>query len=228
VTLTFPTRVVACIGMLVAAGCTLPSDAARPEPSSLGLYVGDVHVNRFSSLALFPGTELHFTVRLTDVGGRAVTDLRPLLTSRNVGTLTVDTAGVVRVAGLGASWIVGSVLTHGGNVLADSTFVNVVCLLQAQPAIALTIVDSVSGQSSALRGISVSIRDGLLRDTVFISSAASVTGPLVVGLANERKGTYDLTVSAAGYRGWTRSGVVVGSDLCHVATVALTARLQPL
>jgi hypothetical protein len=206
----------------------MPSDAARPEPSSLGLYVGDVHVNRFSSLALLPGSELHFTVRLTDVGGRAVTDLRPVLASRNVSTFTVDTGGVVRVAGLGAGWIVGSVLTHGGNVLADSTFINVVCLLQQQPAIALTIVDSLSGQSNGLRAINVSIRDGALRDSVFISSAATATVPLVVGLANERKGTYDLTVSASGYRVWSRASVVVGTELCHVATVALTARLQPL
>jgi hypothetical protein len=49
---------------------------------------------------------------------------------------------------------------------------------------------------------------------------------LVLSAAPERPGTYDLTVRAAGYRDWTRTGVRVTADECHVRRVELTARLQ--
>jgi hypothetical protein len=49
---------------------------------------------------------------------------------------------------------------------------------------------------------------------------------LVLSAAQERAGTYDLTVRAPGYRDWTRKGVRVTADRCHVRPVALTARLR--
>ena len=208
-----------------AAACSSPSDATAPEPSLLSLYIGDVHITRFSSLGILPGSTLQFSVRLTDAGGRAVSGLSPLLVSRNLAALTMAGDGTIRVVGRGSSWIVGSVRTPSNTVLADSTLVNVVCTVLAAPAVQLTVVDSLTGQSALLRSISVSIRSGGLRDTVFVASLSAGAPPFTVGLAYERPGTYDLSVNAAGYRTWTMNAVVVTSDLCHVVTVPLTARL---
>ena len=216
---------VAVLGSAVLGACASPTDATAPEPALLALYIGDVHVTRFSSLGILPGSTLQFSARLTDAGGRAVTGLHPLIVSRNPQTLSIDTTGTIRVVGRGAGWIVGSVRTPANNVLADSTQVQVLCTLVATPAIQLTVVDSLTAQSALLRSISVLIRSGGLSDTVFVASLAANAPPFSVGLAFDRPGTYDLSVSAAGYKTWTKNAVVVGSDLCHVVTVPLTARL---
>jgi hypothetical protein len=211
----------------LAGACHSPMDASPGEPTSLALYVGDVHITRFSSLGLLPGNQLQFHVILTDASGRTVNGLRPVLVSRNTQSLTIDTVGVMRVVGRGSSWIVGSVLTPARAVLADSTLVNVVCTVVSQPAIQLTVVDSASGQSAALRAVNITVRTGALRDSLFVPSFAAGAPPFTVGIGYERPGTYDLMVSASGYRDWARAGIVVEHDLCHVITVNVTARLQP-
>jgi len=43
----------------------------------------------------------------------------------------------------------------------------------------------------------------------------------------EREGTDTITVRRAGYATWTRTGVTVTRDECHVRPVTVTARLQP-
>jgi hypothetical protein len=54
-------------------------------------------------------------------------------------------------------------------------------------------------------------------------------GPLVLVLstAGERAGIYSVTVRSPGYRDWTRTGIRVTANECHVNPVNLTARLQP-
>ena len=211
---------------VLSAACSSPTEIKQIEPTALGLYVGDVKLNRFSAVGILPGSNLTFSVRLTDAGGRIVSGLRPTVVSRNQQSLTIDTLGVLSVVGRGASWIVGSVVTPAQALLADSTLVNVVCTVALQPAITLTVVDSASGQSAGLTSINISIQNGLGRDTVFVTSVPTGAPPFSVGLAFERVGTFDLTATAAGYRVWTQTGVVVGRDLCHVITVPITARLQ--
>lgn len=44
--------------------------------------------------------------------------------------------------------------------------------------------------------------------------------------AGERAGRYTVTVSKPGYRVWTRSGVLVEEEGCHVETVSIEALLQ--
>jgi hypothetical protein len=214
--------------LVLFAACSAPTEQrAVPEPAKLSLYIGDILIGRFSSLGMLPGDSLHFSVHLTDAGGRVVNGLHSNLVSRNALAVTLDSTGVARVAGRGSSWIVGSVLTPAHNVLADSTLVNVVCTTDARPGVRLTVVDSVTGQSGPMRSLKVVIRTGTLRDTAFVTSIAAGAPLFSFAMAFERKGTYDLDVTADGFQPWARSAVTVTGDICHVTTVAITARLQP-
>ena len=212
---------------LVVAACRAPTEApALAEPSQLGLYIGDIRVSRTSTLGMLPGDSLQFVVRLTDASGQRVSGVHTNLVSRNALAVTMDTLGVARVAGRGASWIVGSVLTPARNVLADSALVNVVCTTDVRPGIALTVVDSLTGLGGPMSALKITIRDGAAGDSVLISTLAAGAAPFSIGLAWERKGTYQLDVTAAGYAPWSRANVAVTAGICHVTTVVVTARLQ--
>jgi len=49
-----------------------------------------------------------------------------------------------------------------------------------------------------------------------------------LAFAIERAGTYTLTLYKERYFDWTRSGIVVERDECHVMTVRLQAEMHPL
>lgn len=109
-------------------------------------------------------------------------------------------AGLLLVAGCGATGLT-----------------DVVCTLEARPALAVAVVDSVSGE--AVLEPLVWVRDGTFQDTlqVFDGTASGV---------HERAGTYEVHVEHDQYAPWVRSGVTVTEDECHVITRELTARLQ--
>lgn len=96
------------------------------------------------------------------------------------------------------------------------------CTFQALPAVSVDVRDSVTN-AVAGRGASIIAHDGVFADTAEFVSAYD--GPY--GLAHERVGTYTVTVEQQGYRPWSRTGVRVTRDECHVRTVSITARLQP-
>lgn len=220
------TRAVFLPAVLVVAACRGPTEVvATTEPTQLGLYVGDLRVTRTSALGMLPGSELRFHIRLSDALGQPVAGLHTNLVSRNTLALAMDSLGTVRVVGRGASWIVGSVLTPARNVLADSALVSVVCTTEIRPAVSLTVMDSLTGLGGPMSALTITIRDGVARDSVFVSTLAAGIAPFSLGLAYERKGTYQLDVTAAGYAPWSRAGVSVTGDLCHVTTVVVTARL---
>lgn len=98
----------------------------------------------------------------------------------------------------------------------------VACTQQAVPGIAVSVQDSVSG-APAGRGARIIAKDGAFADTARATSTYDGPYPLAV----ERSGTYTVTVEQQGYRAWSRSGVSVTRDQCHVRTAAVTARLQP-
>jgi hypothetical protein len=223
------TPAVLLAALSLVAGCASPTEVARPaEPSHLALYIGDIHISTSSSLGMLPGDSLRFAIRLTDAGGHAVSGLHTNLVSRTPSSVSMDSTGMVRVAGRGQSWIVGSVLTPAHNVLADSTLVAVVCTVESHAAVRLTVVDSVSGQSGPMQSLAIVIRDGAARDSAFVPSIAAGAPLFAFSMAFERKGTYTLDVTAAGYQPWERAGIVVTGDICHVTTVAVTAKLQAL
>jgi hypothetical protein len=213
--------------LVLAAACGSPTEPRAPaEPAHLAIYIGDLHIDRGSSLGMLPGDELHFAVRLTDAVGNPVSGLHTSIVSRSPLAVSMDSLGVARVAGKGSSWIVASVRTPANILLADSTLVQVVCTVGALPAISLTVEDSVTGQSGPLASLKVKITDGTLSDTAFVNFLSAGAPLFVLPMAYERAGIYDLAVTADGYKPWSRSGITVTSGICHVVTVPITARLQ--
>jgi hypothetical protein len=213
--------------LLLAAACGGPTELRAPaEPTRLAMYIGDVHIGAASGLGMLPGNELHFAVRLTDVAGNPVSGLHASIVSRSPLSISMDTLGVARVMGKGSAWIVASVVTPAQNVLADSALVQVVCTVGAHPAIVLTVEDSVTGQSGPMTSLNIRISTGALFDTAFVNFISAGAPLFVLPLALERAGLYDLAVTADGYKPWSRSGIPVTGDICHVVTVPITARLQ--
>jgi len=101
---------------------------------------------------------------------------------------------------------------------------DVLCTAIAVPGINVLVRDSASG-SFASDGATATAVDGGYTDTNgFPEGFAQPETP--ISLAYEREGTYAVTVTRAGYRAWTTSGVHVSRDVCHVRTVTFTARLQ--
>ena len=98
---------------------------------------------------------------------------------------------------------------------------SVMCTMQAVAALNGDAVDSATG-APATKGTSIVARSE--------SYADSTNGPAPsdqsVGLAFEKAGTYTVTVTKPGYEPWSKSGIVVGRDECHVLPVRVTARLQ--
>jgi len=101
------------------------------------------------------------------------------------------------------------------------------CELHVVPAIIVDITDSVTGALLAEQA-SGEVRDGdyvdslqpkrWTKDWIMASRAA----------AEERPGTYEVTVMHHGYAPWSIKGVKVNRDECHVETVELKARLRRL
>ena len=89
------------------------------------------------------------------------------------------------------------------------------------PGLRMDVVDSVGGAGVApAAGARVIARAGAYADTVPLQSSR-------VALAYERAGTFTVTVEHPGYLPWSRSGVRVRENECHVVPTELTARLQP-
>lgn len=98
------------------------------------------------------------------------------------------------------------------------------CTTEARPALTVDVRDSITN-ATAGPGARIIARDGAFADTVLVPTDDAARFPYQ--LAHERAGTYTVTVERDGYRPWSRSGVRVTKDECHVRTLALTARLQP-
>ena len=93
----------------------------------------------------------------------------------------------------------------------------VMCTMEARPALAVVVLDSASGAGLAQVAVAVA-REGVFADTL------RGTDSIVSGV-HERAGTYRVELSAPGYVDWSRDGVTVERDACHVQTARLRALL---
>ena len=95
----------------------------------------------------------------------------------------------------------------------------VICTMEARSSISVVVLDAATGDSLDVTPTGT-VRDGSFEEALQ-GFGRTLSGPF------ERKGTYDVTVTAPGYASWDTTGVVVTADECHVQTVVLTARLAP-
>lgn len=93
----------------------------------------------------------------------------------------------------------------------------IMCTMEARPALAVVVVDSTTGAGLAHATVAI-VRDGAFADTL------RGTDSLLSGV-HERTGTYRVELSTPGYRDWSRDGIAVDRDECHVRTVQLRALL---
>jgi hypothetical protein len=101
----------------------------------------------------------------------------------------------------------------------DDSFTNA-CTAIYVYGVSIEVKDAVTG--APLEGVTAEIRDGAFVDPSVVVSTSIVNG------AGERAGTYSIVIRKAGYRDWTKTGVVVTADRCHVKGVRLVAALDPL
>jgi hypothetical protein len=94
-----------------------------------------------------------------------------------------------------------------------------ICTMEFRYGISATVTDAATG-ANITPGSSLIVREGSYVDSV-------TAGPgSFLAAAGERAGTYDVTVRREGYSPFTRGGVVVTKDECHVHPVQIEARLQ--
>lgn len=108
--------------------------------------------------------------------------------------------------------------------LVVSSATNGACTEEARAGITLTLQDSLLG-AVPMTNVTATIRDGAYADSAVVAAYPGGSPGGIIAFAYERAGTYDVTARADGYVPWTRNGVVVDRDACHVIGVPLVARL---
>jgi len=215
------------LALLAIVGCSSPTDATTGnDAASIAMFLEGVPVTRLAIVGMLPGNTLHLAATIKDAAGRTLGSVRPSIVSRNTAAISIDSTGLMRVVGRGSSWLVVGYNSPSSGLLADSVTVSVVCTTEARPAIQLTVTDSATGVAAGITALAISARFGNVRDSLFYPVVPVGTAALALALALERPGTWDVRVTADGYRPWAALGVVVTSDLCHVITVPIAARLQ--
>lgn len=122
------------------------------------------------------------------------------------------------------AWQVFLVAVSAGAMAACNLPFTGACTTDFRYGVVVEVRDSATGAPAA-DGARLIARDGAYADT---SDQLPFTEPLILQAAGERGGTYHLTVQKSNYREWTRTGVRVREDGCHVVPVRLVAPLQPV
>lgn len=102
-----------------------------------------------------------------------------------------------------------------------------VCTTEARAGIQVEVRDALSGEPAAQGAVGIAY-DGAYADTLQLFPNVPPHLPLTLIGAVERPGVYTVVVRKSGYRDWIRAGVEVRHDGCHVITVKLEARLEPV
>ena len=113
------------------------------------------------------------------------------------------------------SWLICGIMILSG--CDGIMWPGMACTTEARPGLSVTVLDASTGL--LLTGGSVIAREGAYADTARSFIPASYP------LAYERPGKYDVSVDVPGFQLWSKSGVAVRRDGCHVVTVQLDARL---
>lgn len=95
------------------------------------------------------------------------------------------------------------------------------CTMDVRPAILVQVRDAAT-QAPAASGTTGVVRDGSFSD---IMQADPGENALELRGAQERPGTYTVTIDKPGYQQWTQEDVRVRDGSCHVQTVTLQANL---
>ena len=104
---------------------------------------------------------------------------------------------------------------------------DIFCTLSVDPALVVYITDSATARPLAGAALGV-VRDGTFLDSLRPRLFAESGVMLARAGANERPGTYRVSLTLPGYRAWTSASVMVTRGVCHVNTQTLQARLQPV
>jgi hypothetical protein len=103
----------------------------------------------------------------------------------------------------------------------------VYCTTEFRFGLAVQVQDSVTGAWIG-SGATLIARDGAYMDSVSEPFGRRDADDAPLATAGERAGTYDLVVRHEGYLPWSKKGVKVEGDECHVHPVSLLARMQPM
>lgn len=94
-------------------------------------------------------------------------------------------------------------------------------------AINLAIEDSITGARFPFTDVYALAIDGTFRDSTHVATIDGVPGPVAVGLAFGRAGTYSVEVKAAGYSVWKKNDIVAAEGACRkVVPSAVAVRLR--
>ena len=99
------------------------------------------------------------------------------------------------------------------------------CTANVVPAIRVDVFDQETGLASAC-GATVILKDGIYSEEVELEQGDGCDETFTFSGADERAGTYDITVIKDGYIDWYQYDVTVSSNLCHVNTVSVQAYLE--
>jgi hypothetical protein len=100
----------------------------------------------------------------------------------------------------------------------------IACTTDFRFGLVVSVVDEQT-RTPVAAGATVLIVDGAYRDSVVVPGDPSDESRQLA-LAGERPGIYTIVVNKPGYASWSRAGVEVTRDDCHVQPVAVTAELQ--
>lgn len=101
------------------------------------------------------------------------------------------------------------------------------CTMELRYAVAAEVPTTTPGFDPARAWLIV--RDGAYADssTFYYMVGRGSTTYYGAAAAEERAGTYEVTVRAPGFQDWTQTGVKVTADRCHVRDVILYPELVP-
>jgi hypothetical protein len=100
----------------------------------------------------------------------------------------------------------------------------VACTPEFRAGVQVNVLDSITGAPP--ESASLIVRSGAYVDSVGPEAAFRTETFLSLGAAGERVGIYNVMVRSPGYLPWTRTGVQVIEEGCHVRTVNFTALMQ--